>query len=392
MPENAAPTSCLELLRAMVRIDTVTPRTSGRPESEAPLGDYLAGLAELWGLGVQRLPVDGCAPNVLLTHQTDPAAPWWLFDSHLDTVGTEGMTVPPFEAEARDGRVYGRGACDTKASGAAMLWALRERVEAGAAGPNVALLLTIGEESCQVGADAFARNDAPRLPWRPAAVVVGEPTLMRVVRATNGYVRFRVRTVGHAAHSSAPEQGRNAISDMARAIVALEEEYIRSLDVRHPLTGRSTCSINVIRGGAEHNVVPERCEVTVDHRIVPGQSIDGALAAVRGVLGRLAERDDAFRYVLEEIEQAPPLEPACNGPLAEGVAELLQSSGIATAIMGAPYATDANRFGETGLPCVIVGPGDIAQAHTKDEWIATEQLEQGLAGYRRLMASTPPGA
>lgn len=385
----APPTSCLELLQAMVRFDSVTPRTSGRPDAEQPLGAYVAGLASGWGLAVTELHVPGGAPNVLVTGPRQPDAPWWLFDSHLDTVGIEGMTVDPLGAHIEGGRLYGRGACDTKGTGAAMLWALREAAAAGTAPANLALLFTVGEEARQVGARAFLERDLAKLGWSPAAVVVGEPTQMNVVRAANGYVRIRLATHGRAAHSSSPEQGLNAISTMARAVTAIEDQYIARLDATHPLTGRSTCSINVIRGGSEHNVVPPRCEVTIDHRLTPGQDGEQALAGIRAALDALAARDNRLEYSFDDVETAPPMGPELNGPLSEHVASVLNAAGIASTVHGAPYTTNANHYGGAGLKCVVLGPGDIAQAHTKDEWISLEQLQLGVQGYRALMESLP---
>lgn len=388
MPNVHTPESCVDLLQAMVRHDTVTPRTSGRADAERKLGDYVAAVAESWGLEVQRLPVEGCAPNVLVTHQQDREAPWLLLDSHLDTVGTAEMTVDPFAAEVRDARLYGRGACDTKGSGAAMLWAMRKVAAAKSAASNVALLFSVGEEVCQVGARSFLENDLEQLPWRPAAVIVGEPTSMQITRATNGFVRLRIVTIGHAAHSSAPEQGRNAVSDMARAIVALEEQYIAKLSQQHALTGRSTCSINIIRGGTEHNVVPERCEVTVDHRLVPGQCAEDAVAQIRRVLDELAAGDGGFAYRIEGVEFAAPFTPDLNGRLSEQAAAALQAAGVEASIHGAPYTTNANHHAAHGLAALVIGPGNIAQAHTKDEWIALEQLELGVRGYQALMETS----
>lgn len=388
-PPPQAPATCLELLQAMIGIESVTPRTSGRADAEQELGAYLAGVASGWGLVVTELHVEGGAPNVLITGPKRPGAPWWLFDSHLDTVGIQGMTVDPLAAEVRDGRLYGRGACDTKGTGAAMLWALREVSQAGTAPANIAILLTVGEEARQVGARSFLQHNLDHLGWSPAAMVIGEPTQMNVVRAANGYVRIRLVTLGRAAHSSSPEKGLNAISTMARAVTAIEQHYIAGLDATHPLTGRSTCSINVIRGGSEHNVVPPRCEITIDHRLTPGQDGDAAVAGIRAALDRAAAEDDRLEYVFDDVETAPPHGPELNGPLSEHIASLLGEVGIESSIHGAPYTTNANHYAGAGLKCIVLGPGDIAQAHTKDEWIALDQLEIGVRGYRKLMESLP---
>lgn len=381
------PTSCLELLTAMVGFDTVVPRTSGRAEAERPLAEYLAQLADQWGFELRWLPVPNGAPNLLIEHCADPAAPWLMFDSHLDTVGVTGMTVEPFQLTARAGRLHGRGTCDTKGSGAAMFWALREYARSGDRGPNVALLFSVGEEDQQIGARMFVAEHLPALTWRPAAIIVGEPTLMNVVAGTNGFVRWQIRTTGKAAHSSAPHQGRNAIADMARVIVAIEEDYIARLAAAHPLTGKAACCLTRIHGGVQVNIVPESCVLDIDRRVAPGEDLADVIPAVQRVLQPLLDADCELSIVHEHAESAPPLDPEPNLPLARKSVAALGAAGIDSKIAGAPYTTNANHYGLAGLPTVILGPGDITQAHTADEWIEEKQLELGVRGYRRLMTN-----
>lgn len=377
------------LLQAMIQHDTVTPSVSGRPAAEHALGVFLAGIAEPWGLGAEFLPVAGHAPNVLLTHRVDAALPWRLFDSHLDTVGVDGMTVDPFGGELRDGLVLGRGACDTKGTGAAMLWAAKQAIAAGTLRCNLAILLTVGEEQHQIGARAFLEHNLATLGWRPEVVVVGEPTAMQAVAASNGFVRWRITTHGKAAHSSTPERGRNAIIDMARVVLAIESGHIARLNGAEartdPRTGRSTCSINVVRGGVQHNIVPDFCEVQVDQRLVPGHEAEEVLASVRSDLEPMAAADPGFRYTFKSIESAKPFASEASTVVSERVAATLSSAGLASEVVGAPYTTNANHYAPAGLPCVVCGPGDIAKAHTVDESIAVEQLELGVHGYRALM-------
>ena len=388
MPATA-PQDCSDLLRAMISFDTVTPHVSGRLEAERPLGEWLAILAERWGLAASWLPVEGAAPNLLLTRLTDAALPWRLLDSHLDTVGIAGMTVDPLGGETRDGRIYGRGACDTKGTGAAMLWAAREAIAAGALACNLAILFSVGEEHYQIGARSFIENDLPKLGWRPEVVVVGEPTRMQVVAACNGFLRWRMRTHGAAAHSSTPHLGHNAVSDMALAIRALEQQYIAPLhantDASHPMTGHASCSINGIRGGVQHNIVPDACEIDIDRRLIPGETADDVLAEVDGVLRELKDAMPDFRYDFHQIESAPPFASQQLREVGERIAAQLSATGIASSITGAAYTTNANHYAPAGLPCVVMGPGDIAQAHTQDEWIQLEQLELGVQGYQSLM-------
>ena len=383
-----SPQDVISLLAAMVSFDTVTSTVSGRAEAEKPLAEWLAGVAEGWGFQTQWFPVEGSAPNLLVKHEVEAGAPWWLFDSHLDTVGVTGMTVEPFGGNLRDGKLFGRGACDTKGTGAAMLWAAREAIAMGDLTANLAILFTVGEEHAQVGARWFVENDLPNLNWRPGGVVVGEPTCLQTVVASNGFVRWQMVTQGLAAHSSTPERGHNAIYDMALAVQALKTGHIDTLQGVHPLTGRSTCSVNEIRGGVQHNIVPESCVAQVDQRLVPGETPTEALESARRALEPLSQKD-SFSCEFEAIESAPPFAPEGDDSFGLFVAGKLTAVGLLSKTTGAPYTTNANHYAPVGLPCVVLGPGDIKQAHTADEWIAIEQLEAGVRAYRALMATAP---
>lgn len=391
LPGNPTPVSvdlpknCVELLQAMVRINSVTPRASGIWDAERELGKWVQQFAQASGLETAWLPVEGCAPNLLITLKADAQAPWVLFDSHLDTVGIEGMTIDPFAGEIRAGRIYGRGTCDTKGTGAAMLMAMLAVRDSGELKNNVALLLTVGEEHHQAGAISFAENDLPRLDWRPSGVVIGEPTELNAVAASNGFIRFRLRTRGKAAHSSTPHLGHNAITDMARVLLAVQSEHIDQPRPTHPLTGGGSCSINLITGGTQMNVVPSVCELGVDERVIPGAQPEEVLTAIEALLLRLHETDPKLDVEIFGVETALGYStPECD-KWSKTCATTLSSSGFTSTVVGAPYTTNANHYAAAGLPCVVLGPGDIALAHTPAESIGIDELEQGVEAYHQLM-------
>ncbi len=246
---SGSPDSCAALLQTMVAVDTVNSNISGRPDAELELSLRLEEIAGGLGLETRRLPVSGEGFNLLVSLEVGAGRPWLLFESHLDTVSVSGMTIPPFAGEIRDGRLWGRGACDTKGTGAAMLSALTEYASGGEQPNNVAIVYTLDEEVGKQGIRTFAERQLPELGWKPAGAIVGEPTGLLAVVAHNGIVRWSIETRGVAAHSCAPERGKSAISMMMRVIDALESRYIPSLEASHELTGRARCSINVIDGG-----------------------------------------------------------------------------------------------------------------------------------------------
>jgi acetylornithine deacetylase len=380
------PTDVISLLQKMVGFDTVNSAISGVPHAEAELANWLEALAKSWGLSTQRLPFGEGDFNLLITHQVDETNPWLLFESHLDVVTVRGMTIEPFAAEIRDGKMWGRGACDTKASGAAMLIALKHYMAQASQSNNVALLFVCDEEVTKRGALAFAHEQLPALPFQPQGVIVGEPTMLEPVVAHNGVTRILVKTHGVAAHSSNPANGRSAISAMMRVIQLLESQYIPSLTATHPLTGKAQSSINVIRAGEQINIIPDYCEIGMDRRIVPGEKTKDVLPQIERVLAPLRAAHPEDRIEVEIGFLDPSLSPH-DGAFTDFANGVLARFGEVTP-HGVPYGTDASNYAEVGLPAIVLGPGHISQAHTEDEWIALDQVEKAVEVYGALM-STP---
>lgn len=383
------PDSLVQTLQQMVRIDSVNGALTGKPCAESAAADWVERIARAWGFKTRRLPVQDRADQSLMTHEVSDNAPWLLFDSHLDTVAVDGMTVDPFGGELRDGRIYGRGACDTKGTGAAMLWALREYVTSGGGPNNVALLFSVDEEVGMVGIRSFLANDYPSLGFEPAGVIVGEPTELHPVIAHNGLIRWKVTTHGVAAHSSVPHQGRSAISAMMRVIDAIESRYIPSLTAENELTGRAACSVNMIRGGSSANIIPDRCVIDIDRRVVPapapGENFDTIKRDLAQLIESVKNEVPTLEHSTEVIVTHPPLTPAGSESLVDAIKAVLKQQGLPALSVGAPFATHAGYFCEAGLPTVVLGPGEAHKAHTQDEYISTDQLDRGAALYLRLM-------
>ncbi len=374
------------MLQSMVRLHTVNSVVSGDPLTEQKQVEHNERLAQALGFTTRRLPIAGRADNLLVTLEIDPALPWLLFESHMDTVAIDGMTIDPLAAELRDGRIWGRGSCDTKGTGAAMLWAMKQyALQAGPHPCNAALLFAIDEEFGMTGVRAFIHQHLPTLSWRPIGVIVGEPTNCQPIVAHNGCVRWSITTTGTAAHSADPSKGHSAISDCAAVIAAIERDYIPQLTTRHALTGKAQASINLIRGGTQINIIPESCSIQLDRRVVPGEDPSTVLPTVHGVLDQLKTQHPRLNAKQEVIFQCPPLAPQPNDPLLPIVQQALGDMKLPTAPLGVPYATDAGDLSAAGIPTVVIGPGDIAQAHTKDEWLEVAALHQGAAVYLAIL-------
>lgn len=377
--------SCETLLQKMVGFDTVNSSISGRSGAEAELAAFLESCAKQLGLKTQRFAVDEHSFNLLISHSVSSDAPWLLFVSHLDTVSVDNMLIDPFAGHVRDGRLYGRGACDTKGSGAALLCAMADYANQTDSRKNAAILYTVQEEVDKNGVKTFVRRHLDTLDWKPLGVIVGEPTELRMAAAHNGVVRWTIRTQGVSAHSADPTLGRSAITGMVEIIRTIENQYIPSLSVSHLLTGKAQCSINTIRGGTQVNIVPDSCEIQIDRRVVPGENPDEVLTVVEHLLDALRRDNPELEVSQEAPFIDPPLDPEGNERFIAFVKTVMTELSLPDEPVGVGFGTEASTFSEIGIPAVVLGPGSIAQAHTCDEWIALDQLHRAADLYLQLM-------
>ena len=370
--------SVTALLQAFVRTPSVNP--SGDPgvdavdTGERRMAERVA--EALADLGVQaELPeVLPGRPNVVGRFPADrPGKPKLLLCPHLDTVSVRGMTIDPFAAELRDGRLLGRGTTDTKGTMAAMLWALAEL------GPDAVARMEhevwfcglMDEEAGNRGAYALAQAfpDA-------AFALVGEPTGCQVVHTTKGVTWLSLRTAGRAAHSASPHLGDNAIYKMADAVRAVRDELLPFFAKEpDPILGAATASVGVVGGGSKVNIVPDACTAELDLRTVPAQDRAGFVDEVRAILQRACPGVEVDLIRRHAPLHTPPEHPCVQALVAAG-----------GSCVGAPWFCDGSVLSAAGIPAVAAGPGDIAQAHTADEFLAESDLLAGVEFYKRFFA------
>jgi acetylornithine deacetylase len=258
---------------------------------------------------------------------------------------------------------------------------------------------TVDEEFAAVrGVDSLAELWESRqgfLSRRPDRAIVAEPTMLDVVVAHKGSLRWRCHARGRAAHSSQPSLGDNAIYRMTRVIRTLEvyaHEIVPKLS-HHPRLGAATLSVGMIQGGLSVNTVPDRCTIEVDRRLLPGDDHQQAFAHVAEYLRSHLPRGD-----WEQIEFDPPfltsgaLDDSINLPWGNQVGEIASQFGDYGKIIGVNYGTDAPPLAREGIPTIVFGPGSIAQAHTADEWISIDQLELATKILERIIANPVPHA
>jgi len=382
-------------LADLVRRPSVNPMgrdLSGPEYLEGRVTDYLVQRFTAAEIPWARQPVTPGRDNVVARLEaTVPDAPTILWDAHQDTVPAEGMTIEPFAPLVRDGRMYGRGACDVKGGMAAMLVALdRLRASPLPRRATVVFSATVNEEFGFSGARALARlwGDSPTVPadvaarqlcgGRPVTAVIAEPTGLDLVMQHKGAVRWRIRVRGRACHSAFPEQGSNAIYPAGRVIVAIEA-LAAELLARYPEhpCGPPTLNLGTIRGGAGVNLVPDLAVLEVERRVLPGES---PVVARDEVIARIAaacesatvEHDSPF---LESAGLADASADQTAAAWIESLASAVRAAGGHGRRTAARYGTNASVFAEAGVPSVVFGPGSIAQAHTADEWIELAQVD-----------------
>jgi acetylornithine deacetylase/succinyl-diaminopimelate desuccinylase-like protein len=380
-------------LADLVRRPSINPMgrdVSGPDYLEGRVTEYLIARFMAAGLPFVRQPVAPGRDNVVARLEaTVPDAPVILWDAHQDTVPAEGMTIEPFSPVVREGRLYGRGACDVKGGMAAMLTAIdRLRAADRPRRAHVVFTATVNEEFGFTGAKAVARvweaaaeelTPADRavrdlLGGPPAAAVVAEPTELALVTQHKGAVSWRIRIRGQACHSAFPERGENAVYRSASAIRAIEE-LSRELLARQPdhPCGPPTLNLATIRGGTGVNLVPDLVVLEVQRRLVPGE----APAAARDeVIARIAAACGDARIEHDEpFLQNPGLAVAADVTWVDRLAAAAAARGVAAAQVAARYGTNASAYAAARVPSVVFGPGAIAQAHTADEWIDLAQVD-----------------
>lgn len=363
------------LLQKLVRIPSVNPDNNpGTSETgEEKIAMFLKEWLESTGAVVVLEEIQPGRPNLIARFAPCDGRPRVLLGPHLDTVGVGGMTIEPFGGEIRDGRLWGRGASDTKGPMAAMLWALFENREILARLPvAIDFVAFMGEESCQFGSRDFASRHASHYDF----AIVGEPTSMNIVNVTKGSLWATLRSTGRAAHSSMPERGENAILKLMKALQSLDDQLNSELpSYQHPVLGRSTHNIGVIRGGTRPNIVPDLAEAEIDIRITP------SLAAAGGALNLLREAIAKHALPVEIIDprENPPMETSADHPMIHR----LQKTGSEMKTTGAPWFSDAAHLSNSGLPSICLGPGSIDQAHTADEFIELAALNEGADFFAR---------
>ena len=378
-------TNALQLLRDMIAIPSVNPmRAHSGEHVEKEMANFIETVLLRAGIDCKRQQVAEGRDNVIgIVHSTRNDRNGLMLNSHMDTVPVDNMSIKPFDPVVRNGFVFGRGSCDAKGSIAAMLAAVIDYANQSERLASVVFAAMADEEFGFSGSWKLIEDS-----WPVSACIVGEPTQLRRVIAHKGIVRWRINIHGLSAHGATPELGRNAVYDAARVVLALED-YGQQMAARepHPLLSHSTLNVGKLAGGQAVNIVPDKCVLEVECRLLPGedgrQMLHDCEQFLRERLDESVQLDFEQPYLTD-----PPLETAASAAIVAGLARSQQETiGFEKEVAGANYGTDGSKLSRAGIQTVVCGPGNIAQAHTANEFVEIEQVELATRMYGHMLAT-----
>jgi succinyl-diaminopimelate desuccinylase len=356
-------------------IQLVQTPTENPPGNEKGAAQFLKPLLSKMGFKIKIVLSPKGRWNLIAERRWGRGGRTLIFNGHLDVVPAGDPSqwkYPPFQGKLSKGRIYGRGASDMKSGIASFIHALStiDRSKLPFHQGAVILHLVSDEESHGHQGMGFLSQ---RGGIRGDAALVGEPTDLQPVIAQKGALWLRISTLGKSAHSSKPHLGVNAIEKMIKLMERLNSI---PLGKEHPLLGKPTLSIGTIQGGTKINIVPDRCEIEVDRRMIPGEKKEEVLGKMKGVLDLLQSQDPFFKYRMEEIDFAEPSEVDPKEEIVKKGVEAIQNVMGKKPLLRAFSGFTDSRFyvNQYHIPTLIFGPGGVDQSHTTDESVEVDAL------------------
>jgi acetylornithine deacetylase/succinyl-diaminopimelate desuccinylase family protein len=313
-----------------------------------------------------------------------------ILSGHLDTVEEGGMKHP-FTPTFRDGYLFGRGAADMKGGCAAMIMAMKEFAKIPSRKGDVFLIFTLDEE---IGSHSIQHAIENEIPVADLAII-GEPSGLSLIVSHKGCQWMKVAFHGKACHASIPREGRNAVVMASEFIGAIEKYSQAHFPGRHHhFCGLPTVSVGTIRGGGGcPNIVPDYCEIMIDRRWNPNETIEQVWQDMRTIIDICKRRNPEFNATLEQdgMDKGriyPPLDFSGQDKLIALITEAISKAGFPR-IRQEHFScwTEGAMFEMAGTPAVIFGPGDLKKAHTLDECVETTQIVKAAKAYFSILAN-----
>lgn len=371
----------IDLLRRMVRIDSRNPSLVPGAPGELALAAFVRDVLTSWGLDARLQEAAPGRPNVIATLRGTGGGRSLMFNGHLDVVGVDGMTHAPFDAEERDGRVFGRGASDMK-GGVAAMCAAAARLRGTLKG-DLVITAVVDEEWQSIGTNALIAAG-----MRADAAVVTEPTRLGLMPAHKGFAWLQATVLGRAAHGSRWDIGIDAIRHAGLLLSELDrvdrEELPRR---RHELLGRPSLHASSIEGGTGLSTYPDRCVVRIERRTIPGETADDALREIRAACESVRGAVPELRTEVDLLFAQPPSDVPLNAPIAQALASAMIGQRLDASPVGMSAWTDAALLNAAGVPAICFGPGDMGLAHAAEEYIDLAEVERAIETLSALATS-----
>ncbi len=364
----------INMLGDLIRIPSENP-----PGEEQRIAEYCAQQCQRIGMDTQLLACEEGRNTVMATLSGTKGRPVLLYHAHLDTVPVGDRSrwkFTPFGGRIKDGRIYGRGACDTKNDIAAMIQVAEALVRSGVSiKGKLVLCFAADEETGGRCGTEYVLNQGYLKDVN--MVVAGEQTELRVAIAEKGIATLSIRTKGISAHASqVREKGINAISKMGKILRAIDEEYLPKLKQKnHRFLGIPTCNAGVIEGGTKSNMVAEHCSLQLDCRFFPGERAEDIRQQIERLVEKLHQEDPQLEATVELIREDIPFEIEEEAPLVQQLRKAIKKvKGVDLGVTGYYPASDGRFFACRNIPTVVFGSGSSLQAHTTDEYVEIDQV------------------
>jgi acetylornithine deacetylase/succinyl-diaminopimelate desuccinylase len=361
------------------------PSHSGTPGQEREISRFVEGLFQGWGLDVMLQEVQDGRSNVLAKIGGSRGGKNLALNGHLDTVPPGRDMTDPYRTVIQEGRLFGRGSADMKGAVAAMIYTLHllKSCQMRLMG-DLHFTGVVGEESGGTGTRFLTKSG-----FKPDCAVVGEPTNLDLVTSHKGVEQLEVRIRGRAAHGSMPDRGVNAISAASEFIQRLEKELIPQFQTRsQEQVGTATLNVGVIQGGDKVNMVADFCSVQIDRRWVKTEELGQVVSEIEDAVREVCKKDPGLKAEVVSLHPRDgyfgPFAISKDHELITRAKEALKLADVPPRISGMQGWTDAATLMHAGIPAVLLGPGDVAQAHTTGEYLEISQLVTATKCYLAL--------
>lgn len=371
MTDVIEPGDARALARALVRIDSRNPSLVEGAPGETACVHLLREVLHAWGFWTEIQDAAVGRLNLFARIGSPRGGRSLMFNGHLDVVGTEGMIHPPFSAEERDGRLYGRGSADMKGGIAAMCAAAWRAVQAGTRG-EIQIAAVADEEFDSIGTRALLARGI-----RADAAIVTEPTRLAIMPAHRGFVWVEVEVIGRAAHGSRFDIGVDAIRHAGLLLAELDRVDAEILPrSTHPLLGRGSLHASLIEGGTGLSTYPDRCVLKLERRTIPGERTDDVLTEIERACAIVRARRSTFEANVRLLGAQGPSDVPVDAPIVRELSHAMEGLGEVVGVEGMSAWTDAALLNEAGIPAICYGPGDISLAHSAEEFIPLTEIDR----------------